>query len=148
MRLACALILMMPLSAADTSQPTATFDTRTDPNFGDARVPLRAYFRRTYKRTRHGPQHFCVIGYVGAEGVRTALVHWHEGKAILPWPGAVDDDWRAASIVLAPHKLDLTRDVVPMQADLGGSSYLVTRAWVAQVLADCRRHGTRYVVRR
>lgn len=146
MRSACVLLAI--LSPADTGLPTATFDTRTDPHYGDARVPIRTYLQKPYIRARRGPQHFCVIGYVDEDGGRNALVHWREGKKILPWPGAVSAEWRADAIVLAPHKLDLMRDVVPAQADIGGSSYLVTRAWVAQVLADCRAHGTRYVVRR
>ena len=37
--------------------------------------------------------------------------------------------------------LDLERDVVESEADVAGSTYLVTREWVSKQKARCDRHG-------
>lgn len=133
--------------ASGNGLPTTTFDTRTDARFADPAVPLRAYLRRPYNRRHRGPQHFCIIGYVGDDGARFAEVHWREGRMLIRWPGATGPEWLKDSILLSPGKLDLTRDVVASEAEIAGSTYRVTRGWVAQVLRDCAGKGVRYIVR-
>ena len=44
-------------------------------------------------------------------------------------------------------RIDLRTDVVATEAEMWGSTFLVTRAWAARVERDCRR-GTRLVINR
>lgn len=124
--------------------PRVPFDPRSDPAFARATPALKRYLARVIPRPR-GRQHFCIIGYrVGGE--RQALVHWREGHALLTWYGRGEAGFPDDTLAFSHHKLDLRRDVVPTDADINSSTYLVSRPWVAQTLADCRRFGMRYTV--
>lgn len=133
-------MLLAALVLATAAAAVPTFDTRRAAGFGDAQVPLRAYLTG---RRRAGSQHFCVVGY-RQPGGRQAWVHWREGRRLVLWEptGAGREALR-----FSRRDLDLRRDVVAGEAALAGSSYRVTRAWVAGVLADCARAGTRYAVK-
>lgn len=155
--IACGLALVLATTGACAStgagapsvpaaQSQNTFDTRTAPGFGDATTPLKAYLGAAATPIT-GPQHFCIIGYNGAEG-RTAFVHWREGNRMIAWAGAEDPDYFADSIKSSRRDLDLATDVVATEADIAGSTYLVTRAWVARVQADCAAKGARYTISR
>jgi hypothetical protein len=139
-----------PRKSIDASNdlPNATFDTRSDPLFADATVPLRAFLRQPYNRRHRGPQHFCIVGYAGSGTSRSAIILWREGRRLIHWSGANDPAWREDSIAFSTRQIDLTRDVVPRMEDIGGSTYLVTRAWVDRVQRDCRAAGARYSIRR
>jgi hypothetical protein len=134
--------------AADAARPaTGTiFDTRTAQYFGDATVPLKAYLAAA-QTAPAGPQHFCIVGY-DHSGDRSALVHWREGNRLIQWDGASDPAYAEDAIRNARSDLDLTKDVVATDADINSSTYLVTRAWVDRVLADCAARGAEYTVSR
>lgn len=140
-------------AAAASLQKTAAepapiiFDTRSDPAFGDATVPLKVYLDRATPAP-HGPQHFCVVGYSYSDGGRHAQVHWREGRRLILWDGASDPVSARDAIAMARDDLDLTQDVVATEAEIAGSSYRVTQAWVDRVLADCAAKGTSYTIQR
>jgi hypothetical protein len=122
--------------------PVPTFDTRTAPGFGDATAPLRAYLTARGKTRGR----FCVVGY-RRPGGRQAWVHWQDGNRLALWEGGDNPASRADGLRFSRRDLDLMRDVVADDQALAGSSFRVTRAWVAGVLADCARSGRRYAVR-
>ena len=130
-----------------TAAAPQTFDTRADPQFGDARPALRVYLAQQRPRWR-APQHFCVVGYVQPSGTRSAQVHWREGSRLILWEGASDPAFARDAIKSSRRDLDLSRDVVADEAAVAGSTYLVTRAWVRKVLTDCAAKGIRYTIRR
>jgi len=133
------------LAAAGGQSPgDAFFDTRTASGYGDPVPALSTYLSRARPRPA-GPQRFCVVGYAHADGDRTALVHWREGRRLILWDGR-DPDHPASLLTWGRRDLDLTRDVVATEAAIAGSTYLVTRAWADRVVADCARHGARYTV--
>lgn len=136
-----------PASENAASDIGAIFDTRTAEHFGDATVPLKTYLAAAVPAPT-GPQHFCIVGYDYPTGGRAALVHWREGQRLIHWDGASDPTYAAASIRFARRDLDLTKDVVATDADINSSTYLVTRAWVDQILADCAAKGAQYTVSR
>jgi hypothetical protein len=120
----------------------AAFAPRTDPAFGDATPALA----RLVAETRpHGPQHFCAIGY-RAEGGPMAWVHWQEAERLILWHGRGDGSAPGEALLHSNRRLDLNADVVAREADLAGSTYRVTRAWVSARLADCEAKGDRYVI--
>lgn len=90
-------------------------------------------------------QHFCVIPYNRREGGRYAIVHWEERRRLILWGGA-DPGHEVEALTHSRRVLDLDKDVVATEKDIGGSTYLVTRAWVEETLRDCRAFGFRYAV--
>lgn len=123
-------------------QAVSTFSPRSDPAFGDARPALRRLLADAKPRPA-GPQHFCAIGY-RAPGSDTAWIHWRESNRLILWLGRGDGSAREESLIRSPRQLDLASDVVASEADLAGSTYRVTRGWLAALLGDCAAHGDDY----
>jgi hypothetical protein len=123
------------------------FDTRTAPGFGTATVPLSS-FLKAHLPLRRPVHHFCVIGYQGQDRERRAYVHWREGNQLILWEAAADPVSAKDMLRYSRRQLDLKKDVVATEADVAGSTYLVTKGWVAKILADCRRSGAHYTVAR
>jgi hypothetical protein len=133
-----------PLRAQDAGD--VAFDTRSDAAFGDATVPLQEFLRAQHVRS-HRVQHFCVAGYQSASGdVQRAWIHWTEGRKIILWRGASNSQSAKTSIARSRVITDLKKDVVPTEADIKGSTYLVTQAWVDRLIADCQARGAKYEV--
>jgi len=122
----------------------AAFSPRSDPAFGDATPAITRLLAETVPHSR-GSQHFCAIGYRGAEGP-VAWVHWREGNRLIFWLGRGDGSDAADALLRSNRSLDLKTDVVATEADVAGSTYLVTRAWVAAKLADCAAKGDKYTI--
>lgn len=125
------------LSANGTSTDTAEpFDLAADPDFANYRRAVTDYLA---SRRAHAVAHVCVLGErVG--GVRRAAVWWREGARLIEWDG------RDARLAASASNLDLRRDIVATEDDLHGSTYLVTRAWVAGFEQRCTRDGVSFVV--
>ncbi len=119
-----------------SAQEQAAFSPRSDPAYGDATPALRVLVEGT-----KGPQHFCAIAYRGPEGPN-AWVHWREQNRLIFWPGGESPE----SLRHSPRSLDLGKDVVATEAEVAGSTYLVTKAWVAAKLADCAAKGDQYTI--
>jgi len=131
---------------ADASDPPGTIiPTATDSDFGDATPALRKLIVAARPKAT-GPQHFCIIGYRGNGGHKIALVHWRERRRLIFWFGGSDPEYRSDSIVDSNRQLDLDKDVVPTDADVGSSTYLISRTWLDRKLRDCAAKGKRYVV--
>jgi len=56
--------------------------------------------------------------------------------------GPADD-----TIAFSTRQLDLAKDVVATDDDIAGGTYLVSRRWLNDRLADCKTRGKRYVFR-
>lgn len=88
----------------------------------------------------------------GDNGDAFVRVYWPQQHAILliDWPATCgDEDLRIDDAALGWYRtkarIDLDTDVVPTPEDIGGSTYLVDRAWVDRVIAACRA-GHRLVI--
>lgn len=125
----------------------STFDTRAEAGFGDASAALATYLDAQDAPVR-GPQHFCVVGYRQPSGDRIAQVHWVEGNRLILWEPVADPEYARTALRHSRRDLDLATDVVADEAALAGSSYRVTRPWLARVLADCAAQGTAYTIAR
>jgi hypothetical protein len=136
------MLLGLALGACQrqTAVPLQTFDTRANAAFGDATVPLRLFLEKRSEVALQKPQHFCVVG-TSTSGSGAAWVHWKEGNLLILWePG---DEYQIAR---SRRKLDLAQDIVATEADVKGSTYLVTRAWADAVMSSCEQHGAQYTV--
>ena len=99
-----------------------------------------------------GPQRLYIGPLIGplqqeqGDASATVRVYWPEENAILliDWPASCrEEDMRIDDAALGWYRtkarIDLDTDVVPTPEDIGGSTYLVDRAWVDRVIAACRR---------
>lgn len=83
-------------------------------------------------------------------------VYWPRQRAILlvslDRNGCTDPGYRHDSLALGWYRtkarIDLDRHVRASEAEVSGSSFLVTRAWVDAVIAECTAHGTELTLRR
>jgi len=130
---------MVPIACCVQAQPANVDMAR----FHNAQPAIKRFIA-TAKPRLSGDQHFCVVSYPIGDGY--AWVHWLEGNQLIYWRGAADgppDD----TIAFSTRKLDLAKDVVATDEDIAGSTYLVSRKWVNDRLADCKARGKRYVFR-
>ena len=135
--LVTALLFGVPASkAADADEPV-TFKVSEDPQFANYRIALAQYLR-----SRHVTRgaHACVLGEKSSDGSRLAWVIWPDGHRMILWDG--DDSALSASRRI----LDLRKDVVSTEAQVAGSTYLVTRQWVAQQQERCGRLGISFQI--
>jgi hypothetical protein len=126
-------------TTACVAEPTddVLFDIAQAPDFTNYKPVLVDFL---HSKKRKGAQDFCIVGYRHADQSQSAWVIWKQaGKLILWEPG--DEP-----LLNSRRVLDLKRDVVKTEDDLHGSTYLVTRAWVKQIQADCQRAGVRTTV--
>ena len=80
-----------------------------------------------------------------APGGESTTVYWKEDKSIIILIPPYDaenflSEWRYSK------RIDLVHDVVPTEADIGTTNYLVDRAWVNDVLNKCRRNGVKVII--
>ncbi|UZW60507.1 hypothetical protein [Lysobacter enzymogenes] len=83
-------------------------------------------------------------------------VYWPRRRAILLVSlnrnGCADPDYRYDSLGLGWYRtkarIDLDHHVRATEAEISGSSFLVTRAWADAVIAECTTHGTELKLRR
>ena len=86
---------------------------------------------------------FCILGFEDSAGIRLAWVYWKEGRALILWEPATPQ----TPLSLSQRYLDLRKDVVESEAELKGSTYLVTRAWVNETVSACSKIGDKYTIR-
>ncbi|MBW6422471.1 hypothetical protein KX729_13520 [Rhizobium sp. XQZ8] len=129
--------LLMVMTLAFHAPASAASDAR----FGSPIPALKRLIASTEPRPK-GMQHFCVVTYRASGGY--AWVHWREANKLIFWGGTVPDTSPDDTLVFAPRKLDLKTDVVRSRNEVGSSTYLVTRKWVAARLTDCKRRGAHY----
>jgi hypothetical protein len=110
----------------------------------------RAQFQHMADTGAHALNHMCVVvatySQPGAHQTTVwAYLYWRETDELYTLDqskGPMDD----LSIFKGP--LNLKTDVVRQDRDIRGSTYLVTRAWVDDILHHCRTDGEQLVIRR
>src|SRR5207249_2602272 len=88
---------------------------------------------------------------VTANGSHSVLVYWKENHALVLWePGRGSDQHGNPDpkndLVASRRYWRLDKDVVPTQADIAGSSFLITQQDAREWINDCVKHGERYVI--
>ncbi|BAV95808.1 hypothetical protein [Lysobacter enzymogenes] len=90
------------------------------------------------------------------DGNSFVRVYWPRQRAILlvslNRDGCADPGYRHDSLALGWYRtkarIDLDEGVRATEAEVSGSSYLVTRAWADAVIAECTANGTELALRR
>jgi len=120
-------------SAAQDIVLGGTFNIASDMDFKNYQDVIRRFVRKHRLKTS---EDFCIVGYIAADNSKLAWVLWDQGKEIILWePGESDLD-------LSRRKINLEKDVVDFDIDLHGSTYLVTRLWVDNLVTACSKDGT------
>jgi hypothetical protein len=135
--LACILLVggLQAVAVAQTSATASdlkTFDIRSEPQFANYKSVVAQYAQA--KRPAFAND-FCILGYVTGDNLKNAFVIWQQGRQIIVWYGGDQ------SLADSQRIINLRSDVVPTEKDLHGSTYLVTKAWVADVTGSCARGG-------
>jgi hypothetical protein len=126
----------IPIRAIGQSDPQPlslkTFDIKSEPQFANYKKAVTEYA----KAKRPGlVNDFCILGYLTGDNLKNAFVIWRQGRRIIVWDGGDQ------SLADSQRIINLRSDVVPTENDVHGSTYLVTKAWVAEVTASCGRNG-------
>ncbi len=86
---------------------------------------------------------FCVISHEDVN-YKYAWVYWQEGKAIILWEPSKE----IVDLATSRRYIHLPQDVVANEADLHGSTYLVTSQWVNSLLKDCQVNVKKFTLPR
>jgi hypothetical protein len=138
--IALALSITVQSGFADVTQAHApsevVFNLDTNPDFSHYREQLKAYAKEYNPKLKNS---FCIIGYhdtaLGNDAPYRTEIYWKEGHKILSWGGGKYD------IAATAKAIDLLTDVVNSEDQIAGSTYLVTKKWVSDVIADCNKYG-------
>jgi hypothetical protein len=149
-----AALLMMGISASISEafpqefdqKPTWRFEPSKSGFYGPPEPALKQLLVSEHKNG--ATNEFCVVGYAYAHNVINVWVHWINEQRLLLWRGNSDEELREQGLVMAKRDLKLGRDTVETEADIKGSTFLVTRAWWQSVSHDCAAHGRRYTIER
>lgn len=136
-----ALALCTADSARADDRAEKPFRVSESAVFFRPRVALERFVAASHARNAD----LCVVAYPGrAGGAPHAWIVWPGRRALVLWEPTAD---HTDNLMLSRRWLDLDRDVVATDDDVAGSTYLVTRAWVDQTVADCNQYGERFRVR-
>jgi hypothetical protein len=130
-------------------ETSAYFSVLRHPSYPQPRPLLQTFARSERQRSPRPSRvdHFCVVGYRDTDAAvgEHAWIHWIEGRVLILWEPAAD---RTHPLPLAASRriLHLDQDVVATEAEVGTSTYRVTRHWAEGIIQDCKRHGDQMVI--
>jgi hypothetical protein len=146
------LSLLLPTTCFPQQKVISRIPVLRHPYYGPNVLP--ALKELVAERGKSKRNHF----YVGRVevfegGYESVLVYWKENRALVLWepgrglnlqgvPDARYDLWHSR------RYWDLDKDVVPTLADVGGSSFLVTKQDAHEWIRKCLQSGERFVVNR
>ena len=135
--LAVFLYLCMFVLPSAGQAKTQWISLKGDPDYADIQAQLLVLANID---GFHADNEFCVVGEHDDDG-ETALVYWPTEDKLINWDHKIDDP---EALVDAKTLLYLNSDVVATEGEIDGSTYLVTSAWVNDVIHNCNRFGNRY----
>lgn len=116
------------------------FDLGTRAEFSGYQEVVGSYLRQ---KASGANTQACVIGLTrGPRDTEAVWIIWRKGYRLIRWFAG------ETNLDLSSRNLSLTKDVVPTDADVGSSTYLVSRAWVDELERLCEDHGRRVKIGR
>jgi len=123
-------------TSRDATFQSSTFKVAAHPSFGNVREVLARLIAVRGKADE--PNTFCVLGQKFPNGDQQAYVYWKEGNAIILWEPVSAG---IADLASSRRYWRLDTDVVNDDADVSGSTYIVTQEWVDELITECRNDG-------
>ena len=124
-----------PLPSSSRFDDYEPFDLMTRQAYSDYKEVVGSYLLR---QSKNADTHACVIGLTqGKPNSDVVWVVWRENDRLIKWFSGEND------LELSSRNLSLTDDVVSTDADIGTSTYLVSRSWVIELERLCEAHGRR-----
>ncbi len=127
------LILMLCAGNVAARNPKGT-PVRSHPNFSGIIATLKELVAREGKVRRHT---FFIADVRQEDGREYSYAYWKEDKSIIILHLPLEKEGASYEWLYGKARVDLETDVVPTQEDIGGSSFLVDRAWVNKILKEC-----------
>lgn len=91
-----------------------------------------------------------MIGYLepsdGEEVSKVSWVKWKEGNRLVFWEPAAHGFDPKDTLVHSRRNIDLAKDLVAGQEEIGSSTFLQTREWASAIERDCQKHGKHYQI--
>jgi hypothetical protein len=135
------LLLALFSTPCRAQDPAAAqvFDISKDGDFANYRQVVTSYIgkRQTQKTTQ-----VCLLGKTASDSSKMAWLIWEAGQEIVLY------DQGETNLKHSRRKLNLKNDVVETEAELNGSTYLVTRAWVTQLQLQCQQYGSIFSIKK
>lgn len=131
--IASGLILLLCAGnvAAQNSRSTPV---RSHPNFSGIVATLKELVAREGKARRNT---FFIADVRQEDGQDYSYAYWKQDKSIIILHLPLEEESASYEWLYRKARVDLETDVVPTQEDVGGSSFLVDRAWVNKILKEC-----------
>jgi hypothetical protein len=139
--LKCAVLFIILFSnvsyaKSNNSYNLKTFELKGSRYFSNYNSVVGKYLRQK-SPNRH--TRACIVG-IRIDGQNNqAWVIWRGGDNLILWEGGGDND-----LDRSRRNLSLSQDVVRSDAEIGTSTYLVSRPWVTALERKCAQKG-RYV---
>lgn len=109
---------------------------KTLSGFDDAKAQLQTLVDRNGHQRMN---RFCIIGQKDEKHFQ-AEVYWLSENKLILWVPNVNDP---ATLIHSRRYLDLKRDV---RADIGTSTYLLSKSFVAETLKACSSEGEHFII--
>lgn len=136
-----AVVWLAPLTvggqAPARTLDSKTFDVPSDPGFKNYKQIVTQFAN---KRRPQKENNFCILGFITNE-TKSAWVLWREGRELILWE-------EGSNLERSRRVIHLKSDVVANEKALHGSTYLVTKLWVDDLVARCDRSGIQVRVSR
>ncbi|MDR2871227.1 MAG: hypothetical protein LBV45_01625 [Xanthomonadaceae bacterium] len=135
--------LAVMTACAHVDNRTAESPVYLKPRNYPSREGVMRYLQSKQENTH--PNRFCLVERkLPGKQIAHLLMYWQEKNVLLDVPYIRKTDPETeADLIRASRPLDLSVSVVETEDEVNGSTYLVTRAWVDEILTNCERKGVR-----
>ena len=132
--MAASILMLMVCAGSVIAQNPKSTPVRSHPNFSGIVGTLKELVAREGKAKRNT---FFIAAVRGENGREYSYAYWKEDKSIIILHLPLEKESASYEWLYGKARVDLETDVVPTQKDIGGSSFLVDRAWVNKILKEC-----------
>ena len=130
---ASVLMFMLFVGTVAAQNPIST-PVHSHPNFSGIVATLKELVAREGKVRRNT---FFIADVRRGDGREYSYAYWKEDKSITILHLPLEKESASYEWLYGKARIDLETDVVPTREDVGGSSFLVDRAWVNEILKEC-----------
>jgi hypothetical protein len=133
-RTGISVLILMFCAGNVAAQNLKSTPVRSHRNFSGIVATLKELVAREGKLRRNT---FFIADVRREDGRDYSYAYWKEDKSIIILHLPLEKESASYEWLYGKARVDLETDVVPTREDIGGSSFLVDRAWVNKILKQC-----------